>query len=57
MPSYKVNSMWEQWSRLNSIHQGISNMVTTYLPDTHCHYVNAICKGNNTVFFIEALTP
>ena len=49
MCSYKVNSMWEQWSRLNSIHQGISNMVTTYLPETHCYYVNAISKGNNIV--------
>ena len=57
MCSYKVNSMWEQWSRLNSIHQGISNMVTTYLSETHCYYENAISKGNNIVSLYTALTP
>ena len=57
MPSYKVNSMWEQWSRLNSIHQGISNMVTTYLSETHCYSVNAISKGNNIVFLYMSINP
>ena len=57
MCSYKVNSMWEQWSRLNSIHQGISNMVTTYLSETHCYYVNAISKGNNIVFLYTGIDP
>ena len=32
-------------------------MVTTYLSETHCYYVNAISKGNNIVFLYTGINP
>ena len=32
-------------------------MVTTYLSETHCYYVNAISKGNNIVFLYKGIDP
>ena len=32
-------------------------MVTTYLSETHCYYVNAIARGNNIMFLCTGINP